>query len=187
MSRRTSYKLQQLYAIIIVWLIVGFLIAVYDNLTLHTLNSVPPLPKYPLPESILINMGAALIGALLGGSFLVFYVNVRFQDKSYGYTVVAVAIGFLTVIVIVNIVLRLFWIPSDWDRIVKNCLVWGIIVTITQLFLQINNKFGQGVFWNILRGKYNTPREEQRIFMFLDLNASTTIAERLGDKKYHAG
>lgn len=186
MSRRTSYKLQQLYVIILVWLIVGFLIAVYDNLTLHTLNSVPPLPKYPLPESILINMGAALIGALLGGSFLVFYVNVRFQDRSYGYTVVAVAIGFLTVIVIVNIVLRLFSIPSDWDRIVKNCLVWGIIVTITQLFLQINNKFGQGVFWNILRGKYNTPREEQRIFMFLDLNASTTIAERLGDKKYHA-
>jgi adenylate cyclase len=186
MSRRTSYKLQQLYVIIIVWLIIGFLIAVYDNLTLHTLNSVPPLPKYPLPESILINMGAALIGALLGGSFLVFYVNVRFQDKSYGYTVFAVAIGFLTVIAIVNIVLRSFRIPSDWDRIVKNCLVWGIIVTITQLFLQINNKFGQGVFWNILRGKYNTPREEQRIFMFLDLNASTTIAERLGDKKYHA-
>lgn len=186
MSRRTSYQLKQLYIIVIVWLIIGFLIAVYDHLTLITLNALPAVPKYPLPQSILINMGAALIGAVLGGSFLVFFVNVQFRDRSYGYTVVAVALSFLTVIAIVNVVLRLFSIPSEWHRIVKNCMVWGIIVIITQLFLQINNKFGQGVFWNILRGKYNTPREEQRIFMFLDLNASTTIAERLGDKKYHA-
>ena len=34
-------------------------------------------------------------------------------------------------------------------------------------------------------GKYNTPKEEKRIFMFLDLNSSTTIAEKLGDELYH--
>jgi len=186
MNRRTSHKLQQLYIIIIVWLAIGLLIAVYDNLTLLTLNAVPPIPKYALPTSILINMGAALIGALLGGSFLVFFVNVRFRDRSYGYTILTVALSFLVVIAIINIILRLFNIQSEWHRIIKNCMVWGIIVTITQLFLQINNKFGQGIFWDILRGKYNTPREEQRIFMFLDLNSSTGIAEKLGDKKYHA-
>jgi len=185
MSRRTSYKLQQLCIIIVAWLIIGFFIPFYDYLALTTMNAIPPVPKYTLPQSILINMGAALIGALLGGSFLVFFVNVRFRDKSYGYTVLAVVLSFLAVIAIINIILRLFNIPSEWDRIIKNCMVWGVVVTVTQLFLQINNKFGQGVFWNILRGKYNTPREEQRIFMFLDLNASTTIAEQLGDKKYH--
>jgi len=186
MSRRTSYKLQQLCILTVIWLAIGFLIPFYDHLALTTLNAIPPKPKYSLPEAILINMGAAFIGALLGGSFLVFFVNVRFRDKSYGYTVLAVALAFLVVIAIVNIILRWFNVPSEGDRIIKNCMVWGVIVTITQLFLQINNKFGQGVFWNILRGKYNTPREEQRIFMFLDLNASTTIAEKLGDKKYHA-
>jgi adenylate cyclase len=186
MNRRTTYQLQQLAIITVVWLIIGFLIPFYDHLALSTMNAAPPVPKYTLPEAILINMGAALTGALLGGSFLVFFVNVRFRDKSYGYTILAVALCFLLVIVIVNLLLRLFSIPSDPYRIMKNCMVWGIVVTVTQLFLQINNKFGQGVFWNILRGKYNTPREEQRIFMFLDLNASTTIAERLGDKKYHA-
>ena len=34
-------------------------------------------------------------------------------------------------------------------------------------------------------GKYQTPREEHRIFLFVDLNASTSIAEKLGDEKYH--
>jgi adenylate cyclase len=186
MNRRTFYKLRQLGIIMFVWLIIGFIIPFYDRLALITMNAVTPEPKYTLPEAIIINMGAAFIGALLGGSFLVFFVNVRFRDKSYGYTILAVILCFLVVIAIVNIVLRMFDIPSDWMRITKNCLVWGIVVTVTQLFLQINNKFGQGVFWNIIRGKYNTPKEEERIFMFLDLNSSTTIAERLGDKKYHS-
>lgn len=186
MNKSTSYKLKQLFIITVIWLIIGFLIPFYDRLALFTTNAVLPVPKYTLLEAIIINMGAALIGALLGGSFLIFFVNVRFRDKSYGYTILAVALCFILVIAIVNIILRLFNIPSDWDRILKNCMVWGVIVTITQLFVQINNKFGQGVFWNIIRGKYNTPKEEQRIFMFLDLNSSTTIAEQLGNKKYHA-
>ena len=62
----------------------------------------------------------------------------------------------------------------------------ALVVAITQLLLQVNSKFGQGAFWNIIRGKYNTPKEEKRIFMFLDLNSSTAIAEQLGDETYHA-
>jgi adenylate cyclase len=60
------------------------------------------------------------------------------------------------------------------------------VVIVTQLLLQVNSKFGQAEFWNIIRSKYNKPREEKRIFMFLDLNSSTTIAEQLGDETYHA-
>lgn len=186
MNRRTSYKLKQLGIITVIWLIIGFFIPLYDRLALFTTNAVSPLPKYTIAEAVAINMGAAFIGALLGGSLLVFYVNVKFRDKSYGYTIVTVVLSFLVVVTIVNVVLRLFAVPSDPLRILKNCMIWGVIVGITQLFLQINNKFGQGVFWNILRGKYNTPKEESRIFMFLDLNSSTTIAEKLGAKKYHA-
>ncbi len=186
MNRRTLYKLKQLGIITVIWLIIGFFIPLYDRLALFTTNAVTPLPKYTIAEAVAINMGAAFIGALLGGSLLVFYVNVKFRDKSYGYTIVTVLLSFLVVVTIVNIVLRLFAVPSDPLRILKNCMIWGVVVGVTQLFLQINNKFGQGVFWNILRGKYNTPKEESRIFMFLDLNSSTTIAEKLGAKKYHA-
>lgn len=186
MNRRTLYKLKQLGIITVIWLIIGFFIPLYDRLALFTTNAVAPLPKYTIAEAVAINMGAALIGALLGGSLLVFYVNVKFRDKSYGYTILTVVLSFLVVVAIVNVVLRLFAVPSDPLRILKNCMIWGVVVGVTQLFLQINNKFGQGVFWNILRGKYNTPKEESRIFMFLDLNSSTTIAEKLGAKKYHA-
>jgi adenylate cyclase len=40
---------------------------------------------------------------------------------------------------------------------------------------------GPGVLWNFITGKYHKPKEEERIFMFMDLNNSTTIAEKLGD------
>ena len=68
----------------------------------------------------------------------------------------------------------------------KSLLARLIIVAFTQLLLQINSKFGYGAFWNIVRGKYQVPVAERRIFMFLDLNQSTSIAERLGNETYHA-
>ena len=48
----------------------------------------------------------------------------------------------------------------------------------------VSQKFGPGVLWNMFIGKYRNPREELRVFMFLDLKASTTIAEKLGHIKF---
>lgn len=186
MKRRTVYKFRQLFIITASWLIIGFVIAVFEHLTLFTNNSAGPAPGYSFLKSVLMNMAAGFIGAVIGGSLLVFYVNVRFRDRSYGHTIITVALSFIGVVLLVKVAMRIFVSEPDNYRLFKNGLVWAIVVVITQLFLQINSKFGQGVFWNFLRGKYHTPKEERRIFMFLDLNSSTTIAEQLGDKKYHA-
>lgn len=186
MNRRTAYKFRQLFIIIAAWLVIGFIFAVYEHFVLSTNNSAGPAPGYSFFTAVLMNMGAGFIGAITGGSLLVFYVNVKFRDKSYGRTVLFVTLSFIFVVLLVNVVMRIFVAKPDAYRLYKNGLMWAIVVALTQLFLQINSKFGQGVFWNFVRGRYNTPREERRIFMFLDLNSSTTIAEQLGDKKYHA-
>lgn len=56
---------------------------------------------------------------------------------------------------------------------------------MTGLFiLQISDKLGQGVLINFLLGKYHHPKEEVRIFMFLDLKSSTKYAEEHGHIKY---
>lgn len=184
MNRRMQFKIKQLIIIVISWMAIGFIIAVYDHLVLRTHSAQGPAPDYSFPVALAINIGAGLIGALLGGSFLVFYINVKYQDKSYAYTVIAVTVSFILIIILINIALSLLGIP-DLLRMAKNGLVWSIIVAITQFLIQINSKFGHGIFWDIIRGKYNTPKEERRIFMFLDINSSTTIAEKLGDQKYH--
>jgi adenylate cyclase len=204
LKRRTSLKLHQLLVITCLWLVVGFIITVYDYLILHTENSLGTTANYSFTFSLIINLGVAFIGAMLGGSFLVFFVNVKYQDKPYGYTILAVTASFILIIALIAFIIGLIYIPLksgrplgevlqadfknflfDNSRTIKNAIVWSIVVGITQLFLQMNSKFGYGVFWNIIRGKYNTPKEEYRIFMSIDLNSSTAIAEGLGHEKYH--
>ncbi|SMC96846.1 adenylate/guanylate cyclase domain-containing protein [Pedobacter africanus] len=185
MNTRTRYKFKLLFILTLSWLFIGLLIAIYDYLVLHTHTSKGADPAYSFLFSVAVNMGSGLIGALLGGSLLIFFINVKYQDKSYGYTVITVTSFFILIILLINVILRSIGY-ADTARLFKSGLVWAVVVAITQLLLQINSKFGPGVFWNIVRGKYNTPREESRIFMFFDLNSSTSTAEKLGDKKYHA-
>jgi adenylate cyclase len=186
------------------WLLIGFMMTIYDYLVLNTSYSQGPSAEYSFAFSVAMNMGSALMGSLLGGTLLIFFVNVKYQDKSYGYTLIAVSVSFIFVILVIIAALGIITVPirtgrplsdpvsisalkaflTDTSR-AKNVLSWSIVVALTQLLLQINSKFGQGALGNIIRGKYNTPKEEKRIFMFLDLNSSTSMAERLGDEKYH--
>jgi len=61
-------------------------------------------------------------------------------------------------------------------------------VLAVELFLnvlrQINMLLGSGNLAKFLRGAFYHPREESRIFMFLDLQGSTSIAEKLGHVQY---
>lgn len=205
MNRGTQLKLKQLKVIIVAWILMGFLISVYDHLVLLTRFSLGPAEEYSFLIAMATNMGAGLIGALLSGSILVFYVNVRFQDKPYGYTILIVSICFVLIVAFISVLLGLIIVPLRTGKPLsdpvsraalldflrdtahtKALIAWSFVVAITQLLLQVNSKFGQANFWNIIRGKYNRPREEKRIFMFLDINSSTTIAENLGDEKYHS-
>jgi adenylate cyclase len=66
--------------------------------------------------------------------------------------------------------------------IVYTLVIYGLIV----FFLEINHLLGEGILWKYIRGKYHQPREEERIFMFLDMKSSTTIAEQLGHVRFYA-
>lgn len=205
MKRSTRLKLRQLLLITATWMILGFIMTMYDHLVIHSNNSLGSSEEYSFMISATRNIGAGLIGSLLGGSLLVFFINVRYQDKPYGYTIFAVTLSFIFIIAFITLVMGITIVPfrtgkslSDpvsqaalFDFItdsspIKSAIAWSFVVAGTQLLLQVNSKFGQGVFWDIIRGKYNIPKEEKRIFMFLDLNASTAIAEQLGNEVYHA-
>ena len=61
------------------------------------------------------------------------------------------------------------------------CFIVGFFI---DLFREIDKKFGPGNLWRMMKGEFYHPKEEQRIFMFLDLKNSTGIAEQLGHQKY---
>ncbi|AXT20592.1 adenylate/guanylate cyclase domain-containing protein [Flavobacteriaceae bacterium AU392] len=76
---------------------------------------------------------------------------------------------------------------DDWrlSKVFRITVLYFFICSLIFSFIKIaNEKFGRGVFLKMLIGKYRNPQEEKRIFMFLDLKNSTSIAEQLGHFKY---
>lgn len=204
MTQRQKLKLTKLGIIIIAWLVIGFLATCYDYSLLSSGLSAGFSSEFNFGNNLAFNLVAAFMGALMGGSFLVYYVNEKYRDKPYGFTVLAVVVSFFVVVSIITVLLALIAAPVQTGKPfadpetkkafysfltnrlhLKNIIVWSPVVALTQIMLQFNTKFGEGNIWNMIRGKYQTPKTEQRIFMFVDLNSSTTIAEKLGDEKYH--
>ncbi|PCJ94810.1 MAG: hypothetical protein COA50_10495 [Flavobacteriaceae bacterium] len=65
--------------------------------------------------------------------------------------------------------------------------IYLYILSIDFFFLilrQMQLLIGESNLGKLLHGRFYTPREEHRIFMFLDLQSSTQHAERLGHIKY---
>lgn len=57
-------------------------------------------------------------------------------------------------------------------------------VLLSVLYAAVSENLGHNVLRNLVTGKYHRPTVEERIFMFLDMKDSTTIAEQLGHVRY---
>jgi adenylate cyclase len=71
--------------------------------------------------------------------------------------------------------------PEFGRQLVAGFGVYLIIV----FFRQLDRLLGPGVLVKYLAGRYHEPRREARIFMFMDLESSTSLAERLGPERYY--
>ncbi len=60
----------------------------------------------------------------------------------------------------------------------------GVAVLLTLFVSEVQDYVGGSIFENFLLGKYHSPIQEERIFMFLDMRSSTSIAEKMGHKTY---
>ena len=52
------------------------------------------------------------------------------------------------------------------------------------LFFGVNRLLGPGTLLKFVAGRYNRPRLEERVLLFIDMRSSTAIAERLGELRY---
>ncbi len=76
-----------------------------------------------------------------------------------------------------------FWNASSFVWLMDHSVGWIILFLLTQITIEINEKYSPGVFWDILIGKYIQPKVQKRIVMFIDLNDSTPLAEKLESKE----
>jgi adenylate cyclase len=59
------------------------------------------------------------------------------------------------------------------------------VVLAIRFIDDINHLLGQNVLLNFITGHYHRPRLEQRVFLFIDVEGSTALVERLGEFAFH--
>ncbi|WP_411894341.1 adenylate/guanylate cyclase domain-containing protein [Winogradskyella sp. A2] len=143
-------------------------------------------------------------GLILGLLIGVFYALIEYlfdehisKKLSLGFSLITKSFVYLILIIIVLSLMSFrieeqidIDLPNEkgwWrtDPFFWNTVIYFVSASIVFSFIRIaNDKFGRGMFINILLGKYRKPREEERILMFLDLKNSTKIAEKLGHVSY---
>jgi adenylate cyclase len=166
---------------------------------------------YPLladkAEDWVARLNGLLIG-LLGGLSIIFYeLHVFFfPRKIYSFVyILAVKIILYTLTFVFLIILTVsitrsieshvsylayiqgsqfhhFLWEEDFPVIASYTLTAVFIVITTR---QVSRKMGRGELFHYITGKYHTPKREHRIFLAIDLQNSTALAERLGELKYH--
>jgi len=159
---------------------------------------------YQLLNDKIVNHMAIIVGISLGLAFGIIELFIlaglqkRFLRFPFIVSVVLKSIIYLLLIYIVSGTIGLV------DGVIKGKQMeefYAAILSKTQLilavytlmifillsfYIQINLLLGEGVLFKFLFGKYRNPTGEHRIFMFLDLKSSTSLAERLGLKKYYS-
>ena len=122
----------------------------------------------------------------------------RIRERSLGQIILLKTAFYLVATVVVAGVINALFLtflfsPGEWaelfadlwPRLGLSLWLWFILSILAANFLlEVRRKIGPGNLWALLSGRYHRPREEERIFLFLDLKGSTGIAEQLGHSRY---
>lgn len=184
------------------WILANLLliaiIGLHSRIISQALNI--PLTGRFLPMLIM----AVLLGIVYGVSLglLGYYLeSTVFRKVSLGKIILFKALGSLGLLTLLLWLLRfvffdLFILPSlyipgirineaSWIYLFYLLLIYYFFMNLVISFInQVNKKYGPGVLLPLLLGRYRHPKEEERIFMFMDLKSSTATAEKLGHIRY---
>jgi adenylate cyclase len=204
----SSEHKRNIYRILPFGLIWGAFAVIYSLIEKGLLGNLNYYPatgnSYEFSSGIITTaIGAMLMGWALGMAE-VLYLGRFFTPRSFGAKIIIKTFLYLITICLFLITLTFitnstrlnlpFFDPlvvKSVYRFFNNFAFWsiviymGAIINITLFISEVSENLGQGVLLNFLIGKYHQPRAEERIFMFLDMNSSTTIAEKLGHVEYY--
>lgn len=174
----------------------------YHLIIFFGIDEIDPA-KIDFAQYMISGFVLGLLFGLTNGFLEVFIFRQRFRRLKFGYTVILKTILFVlafiaTVIFFILIKNYLLSPMGIFNRSQENEIVqffgssvfykhglYAILFSFgINFLLQIDNKMGKNVLFNLFFGRFHKPRKQERIIMFLDLTSSTTIAEKIGDHKY---
>jgi adenylate cyclase len=212
-SVKIQIKIRRVVNLTLFWVFAGIFFTIIEYLLIHPASQISNIENltpavhiysYDFWRSISETILAAIIAGLSIGTFEIFYFQDYFRTKPFGYTVFIKSLIYSFAMVVLIVVGLLFDQSFNAGKSIFHpeviegvaiylsgsgvwafVIFWTAIIILTQIFILMRDSFGYGVLPNFILGRYNKPKEESRIFMFLDLKSSTTIAEKLGHIQYH--
>lgn len=196
-------NIQKVGVITIFYVLIDIFTSFFSRAILNSPFSLGPSEEFVFKNHLMINIIAGIVAGLLGGSMLVTVNSKVFRKKSFGFALRVTAASFIVIFLIVAVMIGVMnkalslgpeasfneilisglAILKD-EALIMYFVLWFGITMFTLFLLQVNDKFGPGILKKFLLGQYFTPKEEERIFMFIDMRSSTTIAEKIGNEKY---
>ena len=187
----------------VIWFLLGILFILVETAAMGTPSpNSPTVINLTLPVIIFASIAVTLVGLLIGFIEVVLLENI-FRHKSFpqkvGYKFALYTVLILVVISITYPIAASFesQLPIQdrrvWQKFgnylgsitfLSTLLQISTSLFVSLLYAAISENLGYAVLVNLFTGRYHRPKEEQRIFMFLDMNSSTTIAEQLGHVRY---
>src|SRR4030095_10451548 len=202
LSPTTKRNILRIIPFSVIWLVFSI---VYTMLEKGILGNFPYYPStgnaYSYARNIFVTPLSAVITGTFIGALEILYFNKWFVEKSFGKKILyksliylAIILVFLVTSVIASSGAQDFvfgkqgwqnvWVFFTSYSFLSVILYIAAITLVTQFYNEVSENMGLGVLNNFLTGKYHRPTEEERIYMFLDIKSSTTIAESLGHIKY---
>lgn len=199
-----KYKVREILFITLYWilairLVLGLEFFLFDPGNFS--SAEPRLFKHAMQNNLIASLIAGLIIGLITGGAELYVFRSYFKKKPFHTLIFIKMLVYLISISLIGvptlIVYNMTTNGLDLNGSLENTLnifessnfyrllLLGIYLSlILNFILIVKDKIGHGIFIPIIFGKYHTPKEEDRIFLFIDLISSTQMAEQLGHQKY---
>ncbi len=191
-------RLKQIIPFAIIWLVFGLIYSFVEGGIMGRLTCYTPTASpYDFSGNLIFRSVSCILVGTVQGLIEVYWLRRRFEKKALWVKMVLKIVFYLIFMVVLLGALsslnNLFSFNQGelaLKRFVDNFGFWSIIIYIGAtisfaiFFSEMSQYAGDGVLFNFLFGKYHKPKHEIRIFMFLDMKSSTTIAEKIGHEKY---
>ncbi len=188
----------------LIWAIFSIVYSLLERGLLGNLDHYPSTGNpYNFSQTIFITAASALILGLLVGTIEILFLNRLFLTKSFFLKTVLKTVIYLTIIISFLLINTSIYFAVELSTSILDEQVWtnvwsffssyafwsvevymAAVIGVSLFYTEVSEHLGQGVLNKFITGKYHTPIEEERIFMFLDMKSSTTIAENIGHVKY---
>ena len=188
------------------WITVGWTaIATFQFWTVYAnlVNFNCDMEGLPFTFFLKNSVRTGIMAGILGGSTVVFIWEEWLRVKNYALALFSIFWSYSLLYILISFINGIaingraqgysVFDPHPWRLTIRHLIsgneansyiFWLFVVLGTLIILQVRDKYGPGIFTAFLLVKYFRPKREERIFMFLDLRSSTSIAEKLGEELY---